>query len=70
MVVMNGLDRFHLAEAAVARVPRLAPVAAAARERLRAQLAEHRAHVERAGEDLPEIRDWGWPYGTAARAGD
>lgn len=22
--------------------------------------AEHRAHVRRSGEDLPEIRDWAW----------
>jgi xylulose-5-phosphate/fructose-6-phosphate phosphoketolase len=70
MVVINGLDRFHLAEAAVARVPRLAPVAAYARQMLRDKLAQHRAYVEREGEDMPEIRDWGWPYATAARAGD
>ncbi len=70
MVVRNGLDRYHLAESAVARVPRLAPLAAYARQRLRDKLAEHRAYIERHGEDPPEIRDWGWPYGTAARAGD
>jgi xylulose-5-phosphate/fructose-6-phosphate phosphoketolase len=70
MVVLNGLDRFHLAEAAIARVPRLAHLAAYARQQLRDKLAEHREHTQRHGEDLPEIRDWGWPYGTAARAGD
>ena len=70
MVVLNGLDRFHLAEAAVAHVARLAPVAAYARQMLRDKLAEHRAYVTAHGEDLPEIRDWGWPYQTAARAGD
>jgi xylulose-5-phosphate/fructose-6-phosphate phosphoketolase len=70
MVVVNGLDRFTLAAAAVARVPRLAPVAAYARQMLRDKLAEHRAYISRYGEDLPEIRDWGWPYDTAARTGD
>jgi xylulose-5-phosphate/fructose-6-phosphate phosphoketolase len=70
MVVLNGLDRFTLAESVVARVPRLAPVAAYARQMLRDKLAEHRAYIARHGEDLPEVREWGWPYGTAARAGD
>ncbi|GJG89270.1 putative phosphoketolase [Gemmatimonadetes bacterium T265] len=70
MVVLNRLDRFHLAEAAVTRVARLGSVAAYARQLLRDKLAEHRAYVERYGEDLPEVRDWGWSYGTAARAGD
>jgi hypothetical protein len=63
MVVINGLDRFHLAEAAVARVPRLATGAAYVRQFLRDRLAAHRDYVERHGEDMPEIRDWGWPYG-------
>ena len=70
MVVRNGLDRFHLAEAAVARIPRLGAIAAYARQRLRDKLAQHREYVERHGEDLPEIRDWGWSYDTAARTGD
>ena len=70
MVVLNGLDRFHLAEAAIAHVPRLGHLAAYARQQLRDKLAQHREHTHRFGEDMPEIRDWGWPYGTAARAGD
>ncbi len=70
MVVLNGLDRFHLAEAAIAHVPRLAHLATYARQQLRDKLAEHREYTQRVGEDMPEIRDWGWPYGTAARTGD
>jgi xylulose-5-phosphate/fructose-6-phosphate phosphoketolase len=42
MVVRNGLDRFHLAEAAVARMPRLGGIAAYARQRLQLHRALRR----------------------------
>ncbi|HEX6630450.1 MAG TPA: phosphoketolase family protein, partial [Gemmatimonadaceae bacterium] len=62
MTVLNGLDRFHLALDAVARVPRLEgdarTVAAAAR--WRKALEEHTRHVRAHGEDMPEVRDWRW----------
>ena len=70
MVVLNGLDRFHLAMAAIRRLPGLGQD----RERLirdcRAKLTEHAAYIREHGEDMPEIIGWGWPYKTAAEAGD
>ena len=60
MTVLNELDRFHLVEAVVDRVPRLGNIAAYAKQAVRDKLVDHRQHIARYGEDLPEIRDWRW----------
>jgi xylulose-5-phosphate/fructose-6-phosphate phosphoketolase len=70
MVVLNELDRFHLAMEAIDRVPELGAKAAEARRRFAGRLVEHTRYVREHGEDMPEIRNWSWPYKTAARAGD
>jgi len=70
MVVLNKLDRFHLAMDVIERVAGLASRAAHVTQRFRDKLIEHRAYVERHGEDMPEIQRWGWPRQAAAPAGD
>ena len=60
MVVLNELDRFHLVAAVIARVPGLGASAAYARQAIRDKLIEHQHHIERHGEDMPEVRDWTW----------
>ena len=60
MTVLNDLDRFHLAADTIDRLPQLGARAAAAKQALRAKLAEHREYIVRHGEDLPEIRSWRW----------
>jgi xylulose-5-phosphate/fructose-6-phosphate phosphoketolase len=60
MTVLNDLDRFHLAEAAIDLVPSLGAQAGHLRQRLRDKLIEHREYVRRHGEDMPEVRDWQW----------
>ena len=60
MTVLNELDRFHLMEAVVDRVPRLGNIAAYAKQAVRDRLVDHRQHIARYGEDLPEIRNWTW----------
>jgi xylulose-5-phosphate/fructose-6-phosphate phosphoketolase len=62
MTVMNDLDRFHLAGDVVDRVPRLARVGAHFKQYLRNKLVEHKRYISKCGDDLPEIRDWKWPY--------
>ncbi|HEY0206824.1 MAG TPA: phosphoketolase family protein [Acetobacteraceae bacterium] len=61
MTVLNRLDRFHLALAAIERVERLRDPAAHLSQHLRDRLQEHHTYVREHGEDLPEIRDWRWP---------
>ena len=60
MTVLNRLDRFHLAGAAVDRVPRLGSTAAYAKQAWREQLIEHRRYVDEYGIDMPEILNWRW----------
>jgi xylulose-5-phosphate/fructose-6-phosphate phosphoketolase len=60
MAVRNDLDRFHLVNDAVVRVPRLAPRAAYLTEIIRDKLIEHNRYIREYGEDMPEIRDWQW----------
>jgi xylulose-5-phosphate/fructose-6-phosphate phosphoketolase len=60
MTVLNDLDRFHLAGDVVDRllVPR--PGHAYFKQLLRDKLIEHRLHVNRHGDDLPEVKEWRW----------
>jgi len=62
MTVLNDLDRFHLAGDVVDRVPKLQNVGAHFKQMLRNKLVEHKQYIHERGDDLPEIRDWAWPY--------
>lgn len=60
MVVLNDLDRFHLVEDVIDRVPKLGTRAAYAKQTIRDKLIEHRQYITQHGEDLPEVRHWKW----------
>jgi xylulose-5-phosphate/fructose-6-phosphate phosphoketolase len=62
MTVLNELDRFHLARDVVDRVPRLQHVGAHFLQFVRNKLVEHKQYICEYGDDMPEIRDWRWPY--------
>ncbi len=62
MVVRNDLDRFHLAEDVIDRVPKLGANAAYVKQEIRDKLIEHTEHITRYGDDLPAIRDWRWSW--------
>jgi xylulose-5-phosphate/fructose-6-phosphate phosphoketolase len=64
MVVLNQLDRFHLAIEAIERVPGLPVAAAQVKQQFRDALIEHSRYVREHGEDMPQIRDWVWPNST------
>jgi hypothetical protein len=70
MVVRNELDRFHLVNDVIDRVPGLDSRAAYAKQFVRDKLLEHRAYIVRHGEDLPEIRNWKWTGKTGSDAAD
>ncbi len=60
MVVINELDRFHLAIEAIERLPHIAVMAAHAKQTFRHKLIEHKLYVREHGEDMPEILNWSW----------
>jgi xylulose-5-phosphate/fructose-6-phosphate phosphoketolase len=75
MVVLNDLDRFHLVEDVIARVPQLGSRAAYVKQAVREKLVDHKNYVRKHGDDMPEVRDWKWAKdttagGTVARAAE
>jgi xylulose-5-phosphate/fructose-6-phosphate phosphoketolase len=60
MTVLNDLDRFHLVDDVLNRVPQLGARAAYAKQAIRDKLLEHRQYITTHGEDLPEVRNWKW----------
>jgi len=44
------------------RVPGLAARAGQVRARMVERRAEHGRYIRQHGDDLPEVRDWRWPY--------
>jgi len=60
MTVRNDLDRFHLAMDAIDRLPQTGEQGIQLQQRLQDKLLEHQRHINRHGQDLPEIRNWRW----------
>ena len=66
MVVLNRLDRFHLAGDVIERVQRIRSVGAHVQQHLRDKLVEHAEYIRACGTDLPEVADWKWSGSTSA----
>jgi xylulose-5-phosphate/fructose-6-phosphate phosphoketolase len=60
MRVQNDLDRFHLVQDVVDRVPHLGSPGDYLKQMMRERLVAHTLYIDRYGEDLPEIRHWRW----------
>ena len=69
MCVLNDIDRFHLVNDVIDRVPGLAARAAYAKQALRDKLIDHKEYIRRTGDDMPEIKDWVWGGRAAAGRG-
>ncbi len=60
MCVLNEIDRFHLANEVIERLPFLGAKAAHTKQWLRDQLFNHKQYIRKHGEDMPEIQNWRW----------
>jgi xylulose-5-phosphate/fructose-6-phosphate phosphoketolase len=60
MVVLNDLDRFHLASDAINRLPQLGSKGAYTQMYLQNKLLDHKRYIREYGQDMPEILDWIW----------
>jgi xylulose-5-phosphate/fructose-6-phosphate phosphoketolase len=69
MTVRNEMDRFHLVNDAIDRVPKLGYLAAYAKQAIRDKLIEHQQYIAEHGDGMPEVRDWKWDEVKRARAG-
>ena len=58
--VMNDLDRFHLVDDVIDRVPKLETRAAYAKQAIHDKLIEHKQYIAKYGDDMPEISGWQW----------
>jgi xylulose-5-phosphate/fructose-6-phosphate phosphoketolase len=63
IVMLNDLDRFHLVIDAIDRVPGLSERAAHLRQQMVDERLRHRAYTRETGDDMPDVRDWAWPFG-------
>ena len=68
MVVLNEMDRFHLVQDVIDRLPQLGARAAYFKQAIRDRLLEHKEYIDKFGDDMPEIAGWQWGANGRARA--
>ena len=62
MCVLNDLDRYHLVQDVIDRLPQLGARAAYVKQAIRDALIDHKEYIYEHGEDSPEISGWTWGH--------
>jgi xylulose-5-phosphate/fructose-6-phosphate phosphoketolase len=60
MTVLNDLDRFHLVQDVINRLPQPGAKGAKLKTMMKNKLISHKKHIEKYGQDMPEILNWKW----------
>jgi xylulose-5-phosphate/fructose-6-phosphate phosphoketolase len=60
MTVLNDLDRFHLVQDVINRLPEPGAKGTKLKAMMKNKLVSHKKHIEKHGQDMPEILNWKW----------
>jgi xylulose-5-phosphate/fructose-6-phosphate phosphoketolase len=60
--VLNEIDRYHLVQDVIDRLPQLGARAAYVKQTIRDALIDHKEYIYEYGEDPPEISGWTWGH--------
>lgn len=64
MTVLNDMDRFHLVQDVINRIPHPGDEGAKLNQLMKDKLTAHRQYIYEYGQDMPEVRDWKWNAGS------
>ncbi len=64
MTVLNDLDRFHLVQDVIKRLPQTGAKGTKLKTMMRNKLVSHKKYIEKHGQDMPEILNWKWNQKT------
>ena len=60
ITVLNNMNRFHLVQDVLDRLPNLGDEVARLKQEMQDKLIEHSYYIRKNGLDMPEIRNWKW----------